>query len=127
MHQSIKEKGINTPPLIKFIHYFQSNYYYHKMNPSRTDAKKDQFMGNMKEGAGNMLGNERMQSEGQTQQGAGNVQETAANVTGYVKGTMDQAAGAMKGAFNSLTGNTTGEAGNKVQQKKGEAQKDWNS
>ncbi|RCH90912.1 hypothetical protein CU097_011383 [Rhizopus azygosporus] len=91
------------------------------------ELNQNQFMGNVKEGAGNMMGNERMQSEGQTQQGAGNVQETAANVTGYVKGAMDQAAGAMKGAFNSLTGNTTGEAGNKVQQKKGEAQKDWNS
>ncbi|KAI8080771.1 uncharacterized protein B0P05DRAFT_468751 [Gilbertella persicaria] len=97
------------------------------MEPSRTDAKKDQFIGSVKDNVGGAVGNESMQSKGKTQNAAGHGQETAANVTDYVKGAMDQAAGAVKGAYNSLTGNTTGEAQNKMQQHKGEAQKEFSS
>jgi uncharacterized protein YjbJ (UPF0337 family) len=97
------------------------------MNPSRTDAKKDQFVGNAKDTVGGAVGNERMQAEGQTQHGSGQVQETAANTKGYVEGMADQVAGAVKGAYNSLTGNSGDEAANKAQQKKGEAQSSFNS
>ncbi|KAI8889962.1 hypothetical protein K501DRAFT_237577 [Backusella circina FSU 941] len=97
------------------------------MNPSKTDAKKDQFVGNVKENVGGVLGNESMETEGQTQRGRGQAQETAANVSGYVQGVAEQVTGAVKGAYNSLTGNTTDEAANKVQQKKGEAQQDINA
>ncbi|KAI8362779.1 hypothetical protein BD560DRAFT_404074 [Blakeslea trispora] len=92
-------------------------------SPSRTEAKKDQFVGGAKENIGSALGNESMQAKGQTQNAAGHGQETAATVTDYVKGTMDQVTGAVKGAVNSLTGNTGDEAANKMQEKKGEAQK----
>ncbi|KAI8353247.1 hypothetical protein EDC96DRAFT_517317 [Choanephora cucurbitarum] len=92
-------------------------------SPSRTDAKKDQFVGDVKQNVGSAVGNESLESKGQAQNAAGHGQETAATLTDYVKGTADQVAGAVKGAYNSLTGNTTSEAGNKVQEKKGEAQK----
>ncbi|KAI8879179.1 hypothetical protein K501DRAFT_287503 [Backusella circina FSU 941] len=97
------------------------------MNPSRTDAKKDQFAGNVKDTLGSAVGNERMQAEGQAQHGSGQTQETAANTKGYVEGMADQVAGAVKGAYNSLAGNTGDEAANKAQQKKGEAQTSFNS
>ncbi|KAI8874962.1 hypothetical protein K501DRAFT_245628 [Backusella circina FSU 941] len=97
------------------------------MNPSKTEGKKDQFVGNVKETVGSAVGNESLQSEGTTQRGSGQVQETAANVTGYVQGAVDQTMGAVKGAYNALTGNSTDEAAAKVQKKKGEAQQEVNS
>ncbi|KAG0748525.1 hypothetical protein G6F57_003712 [Rhizopus arrhizus] len=97
------------------------------MNPSRTEGKKDQMTGNIKETMGGMMGNKSMESEGQTQRGEGNVQEKAANVTGYMQGLGKQVSGTMKDTYNSLTGNTSGEAGGKAEQKTGEAQKKWNA
>ncbi|CEG67047.1 hypothetical protein CU097_006545 [Rhizopus azygosporus] len=94
--------------------------------PSKSEAKKDQFVGNVKETVGNAVGNESLESKGQAQNTSGKVQETAANITGYVQGMVNQASGAVMGAVNSLTGNTTDEASNKVTEKKGEAQKEFN-
>lgn len=96
-------------------------------SPSRTEAKKDQFVGNVKENIGSAVGNESLEAKGKTQNNAGVVQETAATVQGYVAGAADQVVGAVKGAYNSLTGDTSAEVGNKVQEKKGEAQKTFNS
>ncbi|CAO3643400.1 unnamed protein product [Mucor hiemalis] len=92
-----------------------------------TEAKKDQFVGHTKENVGHVVGNESLEAKGKTQANAGSVQETAANVQGYVQGAVDQVSGAVKGAVNSLTGNNSGEAANKAQEKKGEAQKTFNS
>lgn len=94
---------------------------------SKSEAKKDQFVGNVKETVGNTLGNERLQAEGKTQHGQGQATEAAANIQGYVQGLANQVSGTVQGAINSLTGNTSGEASNKVQEKKGEAQKEMNS
>lgn len=96
-------------------------------SPSRTEAKKDQFIGHAKENVGHVVGNESLEAKGKTQSGAGQVEETAANITGYVQGVANQVTGAVQGVYNSLAGNTTGEAENKVQEKKGEAQKTFNS
>lgn len=95
--------------------------------PSRTEAKKNQYVGQAKESAGYVLGNESLESKGKTQANTGHAEETAANVTGYIQGAADQVTGAVKGAVNALTGNTFGEVGNKAQEKKGEAQKSFNS
>jgi uncharacterized protein YjbJ (UPF0337 family) len=96
-------------------------------SPSRTEAKKDQFVGHVKENVGHVVGNESLEQKGKTQSGAGQVQETAANVAGYVQGVANQVTGAVQGAYNSLTGNTADEASNKATEKKGEAQKAFNS
>lgn len=96
-------------------------------SPSRTEAKKDQVVGNVKENIGSTVGNESLEAKGKTQNNAGVAQETAATVQGYVEGAIDQVSGAVKGAYSSISGNTIGEAGNKVQEKKGEAQKTFNS
>ncbi|CAO3654996.1 unnamed protein product [Mucor hiemalis] len=96
-------------------------------SPSRTEAKKDQFIGHTKENVGHVLGNESLEAKGKTQANAGAVQETAANVAGYVQGAVDQVSGAVQGAYNALTGNSAGEAESKAQEKKGEAQKAFNS
>lgn len=97
------------------------------MDPSRTEAKKDKVVGSVKENVGSVVGNESLEAKGKSQNSAGVVQETAANVQGYVQGAADQVAGAVKGAYNSLAGNTGSEAADKVQKKKGEAQKEFNT
>lgn len=97
------------------------------MNPSKTDAKKDQFAGSVRENVGSALGNESMEARGKGQNASGNVQETLATAQNYVQGTVNQVTGAAKGAYNALIGDTSGEASAKVQNKKGEAQKEYNS
>ncbi|KAI8378005.1 uncharacterized protein BYT42DRAFT_497603 [Radiomyces spectabilis] len=95
--------------------------------PSKSDAKMDKGIGNIKETAGSAVGNQSLENKGKAQHGEGQTQETAANITGYVQGMANQASGAVKGAINSLTGNTTEETGNKAEKKKGEAQQSFYS
>jgi uncharacterized protein YjbJ (UPF0337 family) len=95
--------------------------------PSKTEAKKDQFVGDVKETAGSAVGNESLESKGKTQHGTGLVEETAANVSGFVTGTVNQVTGATQGIVNSIFGNNSGEASAKATEKKGEAQKEVNS
>lgn len=95
-------------------------------SPSKTDAKKDQFVGNVKETAGHAVGNESLESKGKAQHGSGLVQETAANVSNFVQGTVNSVSGAVQGAVGALTGNTSQEANGKAEEKKGEAQKTFN-
>ena len=95
--------------------------------PSKTEGRKDEFVGNVKEKTGRAVGNESLQAEGASQNLAGTVQNQAAVVSGYVQGAADQLSGAVKGAYNALTGDSVGEAQNKVQEKTGEAQKTFNS
>ncbi|KAI8642807.1 hypothetical protein BD408DRAFT_415967 [Parasitella parasitica] len=95
--------------------------------PSKTDAKTDQFIGNVKEKVGYAVGNERLRGEGKAQNGQGQVEEQAATTLGYVQGLTTQVTGAVQDAVNSLVGNNSGQASAKVEQKKGEAQKEMNS
>ncbi|KAL0081644.1 hypothetical protein J3Q64DRAFT_1730717 [Phycomyces blakesleeanus] len=95
--------------------------------PSKTDAKKDQLIGDAKDTVGTMVGNESLQAKGQAQHNEGVVQETAANISGFVQGLSDQVQGTVTGAYNALTGNTTGEVTSKAEKKSGEAQKAVNS
>lgn len=89
----------------------------------RSEAKKNQAVGNVKDTLGGAVGNESLQAKGKAQNATGETQEHKSNMKNYAEGTYDQAAGAIKGAANSLTGNKSAEAQNKAQQKKGEAQK----
>ncbi|KAG2198920.1 hypothetical protein INT46_008252 [Mucor plumbeus] len=96
-------------------------------SPSKTEAKKDQFVGNVKENVGSAVGNESLEAKGTAQKSDGNVQEIAANVQHFVQGAYDQAAGAVQGVVDSITGNNSGEAEAKVQEKKGEAERKINT
>jgi uncharacterized protein YjbJ (UPF0337 family) len=113
--------------------YSVTNAHYYLINilnmssPSKTSAKKDQFVGNVKDTVGDVTGNESLQARGKTQNASGHTEETASNIQGYVQGAIDQVTGTVKGAVNALTGNSSEEASAKVQKNKGEAQKEWNS
>ncbi|KAI9487011.1 MAG: hypothetical protein EXX96DRAFT_62388 [Benjaminiella poitrasii] len=98
------------------------------MSPlSRSEGKKDQTVGNVKDTLGGAIGNESLQNKGKTQNTTGHGEEKGAQMSDYVQGAANQASGAVKGAFNSLTGNTSGETANKGQQKQGEAQKKFSN
>ncbi|KAI7863189.1 hypothetical protein BDF14DRAFT_1846443 [Spinellus fusiger] len=97
------------------------------MNPSNTNAKWNKGVGSVKETAGDMLGNERLQGEGKTQNSSGNMEEMGAKAQGYVSGLMEQAKGAVSGAMDSLTGNDSGRVESKAQELSGDAKKKWNA
>ncbi|KAI8365881.1 hypothetical protein EDC96DRAFT_509130 [Choanephora cucurbitarum] len=80
--------------------------------PSKTEAKKDQFVGDAKETVGSAVGNERLKSEGQTQHGNGLLQETTANLAGAVQGTLNTVTGTVNGALNGFVDGLNG-TGNK--------------
>jgi uncharacterized protein YjbJ (UPF0337 family) len=96
-------------------------------SPSKTDAKKDQFVGDVKSTMGSAVGNESLEAKGQTQHNSGLVEETTANVAGYVQGAVNTVSGVVSGAVGALTGNTSQEATGKAEEKKGEAKKSQNS
>ncbi|KAI8080253.1 uncharacterized protein B0P05DRAFT_469329 [Gilbertella persicaria] len=74
------------------------------MQPNKTEAKKDQYVGDVKETAGSAVGNERLKTEGQTQHGNGLIQETTANIGDVVQGTLNTVTGTVNGLVSGLTG-----------------------
>lgn len=96
-------------------------------SPSRTDAKKDQFVGNIKETVGHAVGNESLETRGKAQHGSGMVEETMANVSGYMQGAYNTVSGTVQGVAGAFTGNTSQEASGKVEKKKGQAEKEFKS
>ncbi|KAI8374613.1 uncharacterized protein BYT42DRAFT_577015 [Radiomyces spectabilis] len=96
-------------------------------SPSKSHAKYDQTVGDVKETVGNAVGNESLQAKGTAQHGSGQAEETAANISGYVQGLKNQVEGTAKGVYNAMMGNSGDEAGAKVEKKAGEAQKGVNS
>lgn len=72
--------------------------------PSKTEAKKDQYVGNAKETAGNAVGSQSLQNEGRAQHSDGLIQETTSNLTGLVNNTVGTATGAVSGVLNGLLG-----------------------
>lgn len=111
-----------------FINYTLHNpINKHKMDASKTGAKKDQFVGNAKDTFGGAVGNNSLQSEGKAQNASGSLEEGIATVQGYVSGAASQVEGAVKGAYNALVGDNSGEAAAKATKAKGETQKEWNS
>jgi uncharacterized protein YjbJ (UPF0337 family) len=96
-------------------------------SPSITDAKKDQFVGDVKSAVGSAVANDSLGAKGKTQHNSGLIEETSAQISGYVQGAVNTVSEAVSGAVGALTGNSTGEASAKAEEKKGEAQKAFNS
>lgn len=55
------------------------------MNKDQTEGRMDQAKGKIKEGAGKLVGNERMKAEGQAAQAKGKVQSTWGDAREEVK------------------------------------------
>ena len=80
------------------------------------DERLDELKGQVKEGAGELTGNERLEAEGEAEQ-------QRARTERNVKGAGDQLAGGAKEGLGSLTGNRTLEAEGEAQQLRGDAKR----
>jgi uncharacterized protein YjbJ (UPF0337 family) len=80
--------------------------------PDRVDEMK----GSVKEGVGKLVGNERMEAEGQTERSAAKAERES-------KGVANQAAGNVKMAAGKLVGNDRLHAEGQAQDVKGSAQR----
>lgn len=77
-----------------------------KMNssPSKTEATKDQYVGDTKQNVGSAVGNEDLQARGQAQNNDGLIQETTANAANLVSGVVNGATGTVQGVLGGLGG-----------------------
>ncbi|KAI9491026.1 hypothetical protein BDB00DRAFT_874718 [Zychaea mexicana] len=66
--------------------------------PSRMNANANQGIGNVKETAGNMMGNDRMKAEGQGQNTGGKMEEMGAKANEMWQNAKNKAEGAFNGA-----------------------------
>lgn len=77
-----------------------------KMNssPSKTEARKDQYVGDAKQTVGSAVGNDHLQAKGQAQNNDGLIQETTANAANLVTGVVNGATGTVQGVLGGLLG-----------------------
>ncbi|KAL9545318.1 hypothetical protein MBANPS3_007206 [Mucor bainieri] len=69
-------------------------------SPSKTEARKDQYMGDAKQTVGSAVGNDHLQAQGQAQ----NNNETTANAANLVTGVVNGATGTVQGVLGGLLG-----------------------
>lgn len=78
--------------------------------------RMDELKGNLKEGAGKLTGNERLEAEG-------DAQADAAKARRETKGAMQQTGGKIKEGLGDLTGNDRLEAEGEADQMRGKAKR----
>lgn len=86
--------------------FFINQTLYTKMNssPSKTEARKDQYVGDAKQTVGSAVGNDNLQTSGQAQNNNGLIQETTANAANLVTGVVNGATGTVQGVLGGLLG-----------------------
>ncbi len=80
------------------------------------DERWDELKGQMKEGAGELTGNERLEAEGEAEQ-------QRARAERNLKGAGDQAVGGAKEGLGNLSGDPSLEAEGEAQQLRGDARR----
>ena len=95
-------------------------------NKERTKGQLEELGGNIKQGLGNLTGNERMEAEGRAQELRGEERQATAKAIGSAKGTVQEATGSLKQGLGDLTGNERLEAEGKVDELQGEARQKAN-
>jgi uncharacterized protein YjbJ (UPF0337 family) len=76
----------------------------------------DEFKGRVKEGAGGLTGDERLQAEGKTE-------AERARATRKTRGTLRETGGAVREGLGALTGDEVTESEGKAQRVRGEAER----
>ncbi|KAI7876122.1 hypothetical protein K492DRAFT_25076 [Lichtheimia hyalospora FSU 10163] len=76
------------------------------MNQDRMNSNINRGVGSAKESAGNMMGNKKMETEGQAQRQGGKMQEMEAKATEMWDDAKQKVEGAFKGMNKSTSGNT---------------------
>ena len=95
-------------------------------NKERGKGKMDELVGNVKQGIGNLTGNERMEAEGRAQELGGESRQHVAKGVGHTKGMAEEAKGSLKEGFGNLTGNERMQAEGEADQLKGEGRQRFN-
>lgn len=95
-------------------------------NNERAKGKLDEVVGNVKQGFGNLTGNERLEAEGRAQELGGEGRQDFAKGVGTAKGVGQEAKGNLKEGLGNLFGNERLEAEGEVDQLRGEGRQRLN-
>jgi uncharacterized protein YjbJ (UPF0337 family) len=92
----------------------------------RAKGTLEKVSGVIKESIGKVIGNERLEAEGKTEQFEGNARIELAKATERAKGTFEQAAGVVKHKVGQVIGNDVMAAEGKAKALKGEVRQSVN-
>jgi uncharacterized protein YjbJ (UPF0337 family) len=95
-------------------------------NNERAKGKLDEVVGNVKQGLGNMTGNERMEAEGRAQELGGESRQDAAKTVGTVKGMAEELKGNVKQGLGNMTDDERLQAEGRADELGGEAKQRFN-
>jgi uncharacterized protein YjbJ (UPF0337 family) len=95
-------------------------------NQERGKGMWEEAKGNIKQGIGNLTGNEQMQAEGRAEELKGEGRQETAKTVGTVKGMGEEAKGNLKQAVGDLIGNEQMEAEGRAEELKGEGRQKFN-
>ena len=85
----------------------------------RVKGKVEEIKGTLKEGVGDLIGNEQMQVEGHAEKATGQARQDVAKAEERVKGMGEELGGKAKGAVGRLIGNEQLRAEGKAKELKG--------
>ena len=95
-------------------------------NKERAKGKLQEFGGSIKEKAGELTGNERMEAEGEASKLQGQGRQDFAKGVGRVKGAAEDVMGNVKQGLGKLTGDDSTRAEGVADEARGEARKEFN-
>lgn len=95
-------------------------------NKERAKGKLDEVVGNVKQGIGNLTGNERLEAEGRAQELGGEGRQEFAKGVGTAKGAAQETSGNIKEGVGNLFGNERLQAEGEVDQIEGEGRQRFN-
>lgn len=95
-------------------------------NKERAKGKLDEVVGNVKQGLGNLTGNERLEAEGRAQELGGESRQDVAKGVGTAKGMAEEAKGNVKQGLGDLFDNEQMQAEGKADELKGEGRQRFN-
>lgn len=95
-------------------------------NKERAKGKLDEVVGNIKQGVGNLTGNERVEAEGRAQELGGESRQDAAKTVGTAKGMAEEAKGHLKQGLGNLTDDERLQAEGRADELKGDSKQRFN-
>ena len=98
------------------------------MDPNKEKVKGagEELKGNVKKGAGDVLGNEQMQAEGEAERLKGQARQDAAKTSERAKGVGEEVKGGVKGAIGDLVDDPQTQAEGEAERLKGRARQKAN-
>lgn len=92
----------------------------------RAKGKVEEIRGAVKEGVGDLIGNEQMQAEGHAEKVTGQARQEVVKAEEQVKGVGEEIGGKVTGAVGSLIGNEQMQAEGKAKELKGKGRQKAN-